>query len=137
MLDQSPQNQNQHGRWAAWIQMPTASGELYPPAAAALGVPLWRLLVLQVVEVNTAMRAAEALLRGGAARLVAMDMGADAKPLRLSTYHRLRHQVMDSGAALVFLSPHSIVPADYRIDLNQSREATGSLSAQALRMVRA
>lgn len=103
--------------YAAYIDL---TGEMYPPAAAALGVPLGRLLLVRTSELVVALRGTEALLRGGATRIIAIDVHPDVRPLRLALYHRLRRKVRDSGVALIFLARSSIVPADHRIDLEQS-----------------
>jgi len=110
-------------RYAAFIDL---NAELYPPAAAALGVPLKRLLLVRTGELNVALRVTEALLRGGATKLIAVDMQRDARPLRLSTYHRLRRHVRNSGTALVFMVSSSIIPADNRISLDTDPAADRS-----------
>lgn len=102
------------GRYAAFVDL---GRELYPPAAAALGVPLARLLLLRPHDLGVALRAVELLLRGGAARIVAMDLPERTPPLRLSTYYRLRQHVLRSGVTLVLLARASVVPADHRISL--------------------
>ena len=100
---------------------PIRQGRLYPPAAARLGVPLDRLLLIQCNAQVSVLRVIELLLRGGATRLVALDVPPDTAPLRLSTYHRLRRCTRDAGAALVFLAEASVIPADHRIVLSQPR----------------
>lgn len=101
-------------RYAAFIDL---ARELYPPAAAALGVPLSRLLVIRATGLEEALQATEILLRGGATRVIVMDLPPGTPPLRLSTYHRLRRRVRESGAALVLLTRVTLVPADHRIEL--------------------
>ena len=113
------------GRYAAFVDM---AGEIYPPAIAALGVPLNQLLLIQVPEVTLALRAVETLLRGGAARFVVLDLPAGVRPLRYSTYHRLRRHVMENGSSLVFLTPQSVSPADRRIDLDELASETRNVT---------
>lgn len=101
-------------RYAAFVDL---VGELYPPAVAALGVPLQRLLIIRLNEWPLVLRVVETLLRGGATRVVCVDVPPDSPRMRLSTYHRLRRRVRETGGALVFLSSSSVVPADHRIEL--------------------
>jgi len=102
------------GRYAAFIDL---VGEIYPPAFVALGIPLQRLLIIKVEEWPLALRVIEALLRGGATRMICVDVPKQSPPIRLSTYHRLRRCVRDMDSTLVFLSHSPIVPADRRVRL--------------------
>ena len=107
-------------RYAAYVDM---TGTFYPPAAAAFGVPLDRLILIKPPELSLALRIVEVLVRGGAARTVALDLPPQVRSLRLPTYHRLRRHVRQTGVSLVFLVAHPLVPADRRIDLTSSGEA--------------
>jgi protein ImuA len=110
----------------AWVD---ARGELYPPAAAARGVDLGRLLVvrppLPPADVapdaagpswRTALWAAEALLASGAFGVVAIDValprsvpGADA------VGRRLQAAAERGGGVGLWLSPPISAPAGLRI----------------------
>ena len=105
------------GRYAAWIDL---AHTLYPPAAASLGVPMDRLLMVRTSDLALSLRAAEVILRGGAVRAVVMDMPASCQPLRLAAYHRLRRHARASGVGLIVLAERSLVPADHRVDLRES-----------------
>lgn len=105
-------------RFALWLDL---EGTFYPPAAAQLGVPLERLLLVRTADLATGLAAVELSLRGGAVCMAAVDVPASVQPLRLSLYHRLRRRVRESGGVLVVLSRHSIIPADQRVLLGDGR----------------
>lgn len=108
----------------AWVD---ARGELYPPAAAALGVDLRRLLVVRPEAgqgddaARAALWAAEALLGSGAFAAVAVDApaarlarGADAAA------HRLQAAAEKGGAVGLWLAGPGAavrVPAAVRLDV--------------------
>jgi protein ImuA len=112
------------GALAAWID---GRGELYPPAAAAMGVDLERLLIVRPPGGEEGARlvlwAAEALLGSGAFAAVTVDLpplarsprGADAALRRLVT------AAERGGAAGLWLSPPGAPlrpPAVVRLDLS-------------------
>jgi recombination protein RecA len=66
----------QAGEPAAWITATRAI--FFPPDAAACGVDLATLTVVQVRDATTAGRAADVLLRSGAYGLVVLDLGTGA-----------------------------------------------------------
>jgi recombination protein RecA len=101
--------------FAAFIDL---SGELYPPAAAQLGVLLQRLLIVRPTSLSQALKACEILVRGGAARIIVLDLPPGTPPLRLSTYHRLRRRVRTQGVTFLVLCATPMVPADCRITLS-------------------
>lgn len=103
-------------RYAAYVDL---TGELYPPAVAALGVPLERLLLVRTADLLIALRVVEALLRGGSTRVVVLDLPADSRPIKLAIHHRLRLRARATGASLVLISRSPVVPADRRIDLSE------------------
>ncbi len=105
-------------RYALWLDL---EGSFYPPAAAQLGVPLTRLLLLRTADLVTGLAAVELALRGGAVCAAAVDVPPSVPPLRLSLYHRLRRRVRESGAVLLFLGRESVVPADHRLLLGEAR----------------
>ena len=110
------------GALAAFID---GRGELYPPAAAALGVDLGRLLIVRPPAgeegVRLALWAAEALLGSGAFAAVAIDLprgrafrGADAALRRLTTAAE-----QGGSVGLWLSSPNATLrpPALVRLDL--------------------
>jgi protein ImuA len=109
-------------------------GELYPPAARALGVELARLLIVRPEPARSArdavlpgLWAAEILLASGAFAAVAIDVplrgvpAARAEPL----LRRLRAAAEKGGAAALLLSGPGdpAIPAALRIDLDAVRLA--------------
>ena len=110
------------GALAAWID---GRGELYPPAAAAMGVDLSRLLIVRPPPdeegARLALWAAEVLLGSGAFAAVTID-AALARPWRgiEASLHRLVTAAEQGGAAGLWLSsPGAAVrpPALVRLDL--------------------
>lgn len=110
------------GALAAWID---GRGELYPPAAAAMGVDLGRLLIVRPPSGGEGARltlwAAEALLGSGAFAAVTVDAALD-RPWRglEASLHRLVTAAEQGGAAGLWLSPASGAvrpPAVVRLDL--------------------
>jgi protein ImuA len=121
----------------AWVDGPQ---ELYPPAAAALGVDLARLLVVRPAAAGASpsrqepalavLWAAEALLGSGAFAAVAID----ALPLRglrgaEAAARRLQAAVEKGGAIGLWLSPDRSglrLPAAARLELAPVRGAAGT-----------
>ena len=111
------------GALSAWVD---GRGELYPPAAAAMGVDLARLLIVRPgggeAGARAALWAAEALLGSGAFAAVTVDLPALDRVPRGSeaALHRLLTAAERGGAAGLWLSPPEPVvrpPALVRIDL--------------------
>jgi protein ImuA len=111
------------GVLAAWID---GSGELYPPAAAAMGVDLTRLLIVRPPPGEEGARltlwAAEVLLGSGAFAAVTIDP-APARPWRgiEPSLRRLVAAAEQGGAAGLWLSPSGGAirpPAVVRLDLH-------------------
>lgn len=111
------------GALAAWID---GRGELYPPAAAAMGVDLSRLLIVRPPPgeegARLALWAAEALLGSGAFTAVTVD-AALTRPWRglEASLRRLVTAAEQGGAAGLWLSlPGAAVrpPAVVRLDLH-------------------
>jgi hypothetical protein len=97
--------QTQAGTLAALVD---ARGDFYPPAAAALGVDLARLLWARVPAgaastLGDAVRAAEILARARAFPLIALDLPAGARLLAPQA-RRLRAAAQRSGSALLVLT---------------------------------
>jgi|GEM_PF-5660100 RecA/RadA recombinase len=102
------------GRYGAFID---GSGQLYPPAVAAMGIPLHRLILIRPDTLITALKAVELLVVGGGVRMIVLDLPADTAPVRLSAVHRLRRMIRKQDVALALLVRHVLVPADCRIAL--------------------
>jgi len=109
-------------------------GELYPPAARALGVELARLLIVRPEPARAArdavlpgLWAAEVLLASGAFAAVAIDVPLrDVSPARAEPLlRRLRAAAEKGGAAALLLSGPGdpAIPAALRIDLDAVRLA--------------
>ncbi|HTU71499.1 MAG TPA: hypothetical protein VMF11_14445 [Candidatus Baltobacteraceae bacterium] len=75
-------------------------GELYPPALAAAGVRLDRLLIVPAATPMALARAADLLLRSRTARVVVMTAGA----LRAAVWARLAKLAARTGTVLVVLA---------------------------------
>jgi protein ImuA len=113
------------GALAAWID---GRGELYPPAAAARGVDLERLLIVRPPNGEEGIRlglwAAEALLGSGAFAAVAMDVPLQ-RPVRGAdvALRRLVAAAEQGGTAGLWLSapgaplrPPAVIRLDLRMD---------------------
>jgi protein ImuA len=108
-------------------------GELYPPAAAALGLDLARLLVVRPTAGHgdpwSTLWASEALLGSGAFEAVVLDIPATSQArapggAALDTaLQRLRAAAEKGGAVALWLSPPDgpRVPAALRLDLAAGR----------------
>lgn len=115
---------------AAWVD---GRGELYPPAAAARGVDLARLLVVRPTApraerreasgadlVRAGLWAAEALLASGAFAAVVVDLPAAARlPGADAAARRLQAAAERGGAVGLWLSPGNglRVPAAVRVEI--------------------
>lgn len=116
----------------AWVD---ARGELYPPAAAALGVDLARLLVVRPAaerrggsteaEVRAALWAAEALLASGAFAAVAIDAPAAGLARGSDAVARRLQAAAEKGGAvgLWLAAPGAAlrVPAAVRLELSSEQ----------------
>jgi protein ImuA len=104
-------------------------GELYPPAAAALGVDLDRLLIVRPAArvgdgrgdaVRRAWWAAETVLASGAFAIVALDLPAEDVPARAEAgLRRLRAAAERGAAAALWLAGEQgvRVPAALRLEV--------------------
>jgi len=107
----------------AWVD---GRGEIYPPAAAARGVDLARLLIVRPAggrgdPVRAGLWAAEALLGSGAFAAVVMDIPTrGAERGWAAVAHRLQSAAEKGGAVGLWLaSPRGVlrVPAAVRLDV--------------------
>jgi protein ImuA len=117
---------------AAWID---GRGELYPPAAAALGVDLARLLVVRppareagagrAPDVRAGLWAAEALLASGAFAAVIVDLPVAARlPGADAVARRLQAAAERGGAVGLWLAPGKglRLPAAVRVEIAVERD---------------
>ncbi|MBV8531055.1 MAG: hypothetical protein JO104_07030 [Candidatus Eremiobacteraeota bacterium] len=89
------------GDIAAFVDLPHA---FFAPAAAAAGIDLLRLLVVQPPNAASARQAVDALVRGGACALVALDCAERRDVLRAHHCTRLAAQAEKTGTAFVVVS---------------------------------
>ena len=89
------------GDIAAFVDLPHA---FFAPSAAAAGIDLRRLLVVQPPDDAAARHAIDALVRGGACTLVALDCADRRDALRAHHCARLAAQAERTGTALVVLT---------------------------------
>jgi hypothetical protein len=110
-------------------------GELYPPAAAALGVDLDRLLIVQPAgarrhdgrdAMQCAWWAAETVLASGAFAIVALDLPVEGAAARAeAALRRLRAAAERGGAAVLWLTGEQGVRVPAAVRLELSRGADG------------
>lgn len=101
-------------------------GELYPPAAEALGIDLERMLVARVTgDAATGLWAAEAILASGAFGAVAIDVPVSGLPAARAEamLRRVQMGAEKGGAVGLWLGPAEggRVPASVRLDLAGAR----------------
>jgi hypothetical protein len=89
------------GDIVAWVD---SSRAFFAPAAAAAGIDLRRLLVVRPSGAAAARRAVDALVRGGACTVVALDCAGLSDPLRAHHCARLVSQAEKTGTVLLVLS---------------------------------
>lgn len=89
------------GETAAWVTATRAT--FFPPDAAACGVDLAALVVVQTKDVGAAGRAADVLLRSGAFGLVVLDLGTGAA-MPTPLQGRLVQLALKHDAAVVCLT---------------------------------
>ena len=96
-----------------------ARGELYPPAAAALGVDLGRLLVVRpdCRQASGAARAGEIAARSGAFALVILDLRED-DVIDAAAAGRLRAAAAGGGAVVLALAsrPGALAQAPFKLE---------------------
>ena len=92
-------------RLAAYVDGP---GELYPLAAAALGVDLSRLLIVRPKAPGKLVWSAVQLARSGAFAGVALDLTHTAVRLSLAESKKLADAAAKGGCALLVLSPPDV-----------------------------
>ena len=93
------------GAFAAYVD---PAGTFFAPAAAAAGVEVGRLIVVRPRDAAATRRAVDALVRGGACAVVAVDCSADSNALRATHCARLVAQAEKTGTALIVVSNGSV-----------------------------
>ncbi len=111
------------GALAAFVD---GRGEIYPPAAEALGIDLERMLVVRVAgDPATGLWAAEALLASGAFGAVAIDVPVSGLPAARAEamLRRVQRGAETGGAVGLWLGPAGggRLPAAVRLDLAGAR----------------
>lgn len=126
-------------RLCAWVDGPR---ELYPPAAAALGVDLRRLLVVRPRAPGQLVWTAVQLLRSAAFACVVLDLTHTGLRLGLPQARKLQDAAARGGAVLLLLTPPDapgdgllrlrIQPAGpFALEVEVVRSRRGGLGGQA------
>lgn len=116
-------------RLCAWVDVP---GELYPPAARALGVELERLLIVRPDLPQQGVWAALQLGRSGAFTCVVLDLTRAAHRLSLAEGKKLADAATRAGCLLVLLTlPEA--PAEGMTRVRTSPEGIHGLRVEVLR----
>jgi recombination protein RecA len=116
-------------RLSAWIDGPR---ELYPPAAAALGVDLQRLLIARPKAPGQLVWTAVQILRSGAFACVVLDLTHTGVRLGLADGRKLQEAAAKGGAVLVLLTPPD-APGDGLMRLRARAVGVEGLSVEVLR----
>lgn len=116
-------------RLSAWIDGPR---ELYPPAAAALGVDLQRLLIVRPKAPGQLVWTAAQILRSGAFACVVLDLTHTGVRLGLADGRKLQEAAAKGGAVLVLLTPPD-APGDGLMRLRTCATGVEGLQIQVLR----
>ncbi|MBI3184839.1 MAG: recombinase RecA [Myxococcales bacterium] len=117
------------GRLAAYVDGPR---ELYPPAAAALGVDLRRLLVVQPKAPGQLAWTAVQLCRSGAFTCVVLDLTHTGVRLCLAEGKKLADAAFRGGSLLILLTPPES-PADGVVRLSTRAVGLSGLEVSVLR----
>jgi recombination protein RecA len=113
-------------RLCAYVDGPQ---ELYPPAAAALGVELERLLIVRPKEPGQLAWAAVQLLRSGAFACVVLDLTHTGVRLSLAEGKKLQDAAGRGGALLLLLTP-----AQSPAEIGVARVRTEALGTKGLQL---
>lgn len=116
-------------RLSAWIDGPR---ELYPPAAAALGVDLKRLLIVRPKAPGQLVWSAVQLLRSGAFCCVVLDLTHTGVRLGLPEARKLTDAAVKGGSLLLMLTPPD-APGDGMVRLRTQAEGVEGLRVEVLR----
>lgn len=116
-------------RLCAYVDVP---GELYPPAACALGVELERLLIVRPDSPQKGAWAALQLGRSGAFTCVVLDLTRSTHRLSLAEGKKLADAATRSGCLLVLLTMPE-APAEGMTRVRTSAEGLHGLRVEVLR----
>lgn len=116
-------------RLAAYVDGP---GELYPPAAAALGVDLRRLLIARPKAPGQLVWTAVQLCRSGAFACVVLDLTHTGLRLSLSDAKKLSDAAFRGGTLLLLLTPPD-APGDGMVRLATRAKGLAGLEVEVLR----
>lgn len=120
------------GKLAAFVD---ASGELYPPAAEALGVDLSRLLIVRPKDPSLTVRITSLLARSGAFAAVVADLAEDRALPRGPVGRRLLDAAETGRTAVLLVSGvQSALDPSIRISVERTGEATLSLLVERNRL---
>jgi len=119
----------QENRLAAYVDGPR---ELYPLAAAALGVELSRLLIVRPDAPGKLVWTAAQLARSGAFACVALDLTHTAVKMSLAECKRLSDAASRGGCCLLLLTPPE-APADGMIRLEISASGVQGVRVEVQR----
>lgn len=119
-----------HTRAGALCAFVDGTAQLYPPAAAALGVDLSRLLVVRPrADVAAALRAVEVLARSRAFAIIAVDLPADVR-LEHALARRLGAAAQSGRAAVLLLTPLPGAAAGAALRLETWQPAPGRVAVR-------
>lgn len=120
-------------RLSAWVDGPQ---ELYPPAAAAMGVALDRLLIVRPRATNQLVWSAMQLLRSGAFTCVVLDVMRTGLSLTMTDTRKLLDAARTGGSLLVLLTSQA-APAQGFARLMLKARAVSKGGVRTLSVVRA
>jgi recombination protein RecA len=116
-------------RLSAWVDGP---GELYPPAAAALGVDLQRLLIVRPQAPGQLVWSAVQLARSGAFACVVLDLThTGVRPSQVEA--RKLHDAAAAGGGLLLLLTPPEAPGDGLVRLRTRAEGVQGLRVEVVR----
>jgi recombination protein RecA len=117
------------GRLSAYVDGPK---ELYPPAAAALGVDLSRLLIVRPKAPGQLAWTAVQLCRSGAFSCVVLDLTHTGVRLSPAECKKLKDAAFRGGTLLLLVTPTD-APAEGLVRLSTRAEGLEGLSIEVLR----
>jgi recombination protein RecA len=116
-------------RLSAWVDGP---GELYPPAAAALGVDLKRLLIARPKAPGQLVWTAVQLARSGAFTCVVLDLTHTGVRLTLAEGKKLAEAASRGGTSLLLLTPPA-APGDGMVRVSTCAQGIDGLQVEVVR----
>lgn len=116
-------------RLCAWVDGPR---ELYPPAAAALGADLSRLLIVRPQAPGQLVWSAVQLCRSGAFASVVLDLTHTGVRLALPEVKKLQDAAQKGGTLCLLLTPKD-APGDGTVRLSTQAEGMAGLRVEVMR----